>query len=202
MHLELKVAHYQIITPVAVGAAHLRQSRIMLRKPRFLAAAAGLMILSSVQVLAQAPPPSAELEAYLYIQNSHGPLKDAIYVMWIPQPVLKYCVDRPTQDCLDIDGCIRTTSRQVKMCQNLPIDISRIPRYPPETQPRRILGVTYYRMVSMKGWDTVLTYFHSKPPSTFDRLTPATRIKARIRFTRKPDDDSFDVLEVLALPPA
>jgi hypothetical protein len=167
--------------------------------PWFLAAA--VMFLSSIQALAQTPPPSTELEAYLYLQNSTGPLKDAIYVIWIPQPVLKYCLDRPTQDCLDIDGCIRTTSRQVKMCQHLPIDISRIPRYPPETQPRRILGITFYRIGNIKGWDKVLTYFHSKPPSTFDRVTPATRIKARVKFTRKPDDDNFELLEVLAVPP-
>ena len=170
-------------------------------RQRFLAAAAALMILGPVTVPAQTPPPSAELEAYLYLQNSSGPLKDAIYVLWIPQPVLKYCADRPTQDCLNIDGCLRTTTRQVKMCQNLPVDISRIPRYPPETQPRRILGITFYRIGNIPGWDKVLTYFHSKPPGTFDRVTPATRIKARIKFTRKPDDDSFELLEVLAVPP-
>jgi hypothetical protein len=32
-------------------------------------------------------------------------------------------------------------------------------------------------------------------------VTPATRIKARVKFTRKPDDDNFELLEVLAVPP-
>lgn len=148
-----------------------------------------------------AQSPTTGLETFLYIQNTHNTQRpDSIYLLWIPEPVLKYCLNRPTQDCINIDFCIRTTTKQVKQCQNLPIDISHITRYSQETQPRRVLGVTVYRMVGLKGWDSVLAYFKSQPPGAFDRLTPSTRIKALVKFTRNPDDDSFNLLEVLQVP--
>lgn len=161
--------------------------------------AAFVLNVSSAPMLAQSP--TTELETFLYIQDPHNLQRpDSIFLLWIPEPVLKYCLNRPNKECIDIDYCIRTTTKHVKQCQNLPVDISRIPRYSPETQPRRVLGVTFYRIVGLKGWDSLLAYFKSQPPGTFDRLTPATRIKAKVKFTRNPEDDSFSLLEVLQVP--
>jgi len=45
-----------------------------------------------------------------------------------------------------------------------------------------------------------VTYFNSRPKAAFDRLSMRERIKAKIELTRTPDDDQFEVLEVLEVP--
>jgi len=149
-------------------------------------------------------PQSVELEEYLYIQNPNPSVaaKGAIYVVWIPPPVWRYCVGKTAEQCSTIDFCIRTTSRQVPMCQKLSVNLARIQRYPADTRPRRLIGITYFARAPIEGLEPLLKYFESQPKATFGHLSNSVRFKARIKFTRRADDDDFDLLEVLALPPA
>jgi hypothetical protein len=165
-------------------------------------AAAGLMLCA--QAPSPAPTGSAlELEEFLYIQNPHpdAALKGAVYVLWIPQPVMKYCSEKTAEQCIAIDFCIRTTSKQVSMCQNLSVNVTKLSRYPNDTGPRRVLSITYFPRAPVKGLDTLLQYFNSNPKATFDRLSPNARIKARVKLIRSATDDQFELLEVLAVPP-
>jgi hypothetical protein len=165
-----------------------------------------LSIALAAMVLAgqTAPPPkkTVELTEVLFVLN---PLtkgaEGGADVLWIPQPLQKYCLGKTAQQCSTIDYCIRTTNRDVSMCQNLGVDLARLPLYPPDTRPRRLLSVTYFPLAPIKGFDTLRKFLASKPAATFDRLSLGGRIKGRIKFTRSPDDDDFDLLEVLAVPP-
>lgn len=157
-------------------------------------------MLASLLLLAFQQNP-IELEETLFIQNAQtSPDKGAIYVMWIPQPVLKYCLGKSGEHCAKIDFCIRTTSKQVSTCQNLGIDVSRMHGYPPGTRPARVIGITYFPQAPIKGMDILQSFYANKPKATFDTLSMGVRIKARIKFTRKPNDDDYDVLEFLAIP--
>jgi hypothetical protein len=155
--------------------------------------------------LAQAAAPE-EREQLLFVQNPQGPgVKDGIHVLWIPQPLQKYCLGKTADQCSKMDFCIRTTSKQVSTCQNLPISLARLPAYPADMVPRRVLSVTFFKIVPstspIKGMDLLVAFFKSKPPAAFDRLSNDDCIKARIKFTRKPNDDDFDVLEFFPPPP-
>jgi preprotein translocase subunit Sss1 len=44
-------------------------------------------------------------------------------------------------------------------------------------------------------------FYKSAPKASLERISMSARVKARIRFTRKPDDDEFTLLEVVAAPP-
>lgn len=165
----------------------------------------GFVAMVAAGLLAEPIQPSTntlELEEYLFVLN---PLtkgaEGGAHVLWIPPPVEKYCLGRTAKECSTIDYCIRTTNRDVPMCRNLGVDLAHLPKYPPDTRPRRLLSVTYFPKAPIKGFDTLLAFLASKPTATFDRLSMSARIKARIKFTRKSDDDDFDLLEVLAVPP-
>jgi hypothetical protein len=148
-------------------------------------------------LIAAAQQTTVELDEILFVQNppTQGAEK-SIRVVWIPQPVQKYCADKTTQQCIDIDYCIRT--RNTKACQNLGVDGAVV--YPPNTRPRRVLTVFYFPAAPVKGLANLLRYVDTQL-DTFDRLSAAARIKARIRLTRSPDDDQFELLEVVRLPP-
>ena len=45
------------------------------------------------------------------------------------------------------------------------------------------------------------TFFHRAPQASLEHLSMSARVKARVRFTRKSDDDDFEVLEILAVAP-
>jgi hypothetical protein len=162
------------------------------------------LALSFVLLLAlQSPPPqnSIELEEFLFVQNANPQgAKGAIYIMWIPQTVLKYCLGKTGEQCAKTDFCIRTTTKNVSTCQNLGLDVSHMHGYPPGTRPERVIGITYFPKAPIKGMDILQSFYASKPRAAFDALSMDVRIKARIKFTRKPNDDDFDVLEFLPAP--
>jgi hypothetical protein len=145
---------------------------------------------------------TSELEVSLFVQDPH--LKGTargIQVVWIPQPILKYCLGKTTQECSTIDYCIRTTNKQAAMCKNLGVDTTRLPAYPADIPPRRVLSVTcLYPMTVTKGCGSLMKFFESAPKGSLDRLSTRARIKARVKLTRSADDDQFELLEVLAMP--
>ena len=167
---------------------------------------AGVCLGSGAIALAQSPLPAPhnstfELEESLFVQDPHlTRMKGGIQVLWIPEPIQKYCLGKTGQQCSTIDFCLRTTTKSVAMCQNLSVDLKRLPAYPPGMRPRRLLSVVYFPLAPAKGFGDLLTYFQSAPEGSLDLLSPSARIKAKIRFTRTADDDQFDLLEVLAVP--
>src|SRR5579863_10052137 len=89
---------------------------------------------------ANAQPASTEMDAILFVQSfpmKNGP--DAIDLVWVPQPIQRLCLGKTAQQCASIDYCIRTTNRDVSMCRNLGIPLSRLPSYPHDVVPRRQL---------------------------------------------------------------
>lgn len=143
---------------------------------------------------------SIELEESLFVQNPHVPGVKGIYVLWIPQPVQKYCLGKTAEQCTEIDYCIRITNRTISRCRNLSVDVTSLPLYPPDIRPKRVLGVIYFPVAPIKGFGALLKFFESAPKDTFDRLSASGRIKARIKLIRSAEDDQFELLEVLAVP--
>jgi hypothetical protein len=157
--------------------------------------AVGLM---AVPAAAQASE-TQELEDFLFVQNAYGRnAGKAVYVLWIPQPVQKVCMGKTAQQCIQIDFCVRTTNKKDASCQNLGVTL---PSYPRDMRPRRVLSVTYFPAAPIQGMDMLWKYFQSPPATAFDRLSMGARIKARIKMTRSADDDQFEMIEVLAVPP-
>jgi hypothetical protein len=160
---------------------------------------------SSALLLAQSSsvhPVSVELEQFLFVQApepDNG--KGNIVVIWLPQPLQKLCLGKTAAQCSTIDYCIRTTNRESSQCRNIGVNLVGIPPYPPDTRPRRKLSVVYFPEAPIKGLEQLRVFYKSAPKASLQRISIGARIKARIRFTRKTDDDDFDLLEVLALPP-
>jgi hypothetical protein len=149
----------------------------------------------------QAQTRSVEREEFLFVVNPPPASKGAVTVVWIPQPMQRYCLGRTLEQCVAIDFCLRTTSREVQQCRNLPVDVAKIPRYSRDLYPRRVLSVIYFRAATaIKGVGDLLEYYDSQPRSDFDRLSLKARIRARINVKRSADDDEFDLLEVLQAP--
>lgn len=145
---------------------------------------------------------TVELEDYLYILNPHFQKHpDAIDLMWIPKTVESLCLGKPFEKCSAIDYCSRTTNQNVSMCRNLGMDLAKLPKYPSDARPKRVLSIVFYQGSLIKGWAALRTYYDSQPPGTFDRVSKSQRIKARIKLIRSTDDDQFELLEVLAVPP-
>ncbi len=147
---------------------------------------------------------TSELEASLFVQDPHlegG--KKGIQVIWIPQPIQRYCLGKTPKECSTIDYCIRTTNKHASMCQGLSVDTTRLPAYPPDVPPRRVLSIVYFLPTqTAKGFDSLARFFENVPKGSLDHLSRSARIRARIKLTRSADDDQFDVLEVLAVPSA
>jgi hypothetical protein len=158
---------------------------------------------SHAQSAAMGHPVSTEVEAILFVQSPQADNgKGAIRLVWIPQPIQRLCLGKTAQQCSAIDYCIRTTTRDVTMCHNLGIPLSRLPSYPNDTSPRRQLSVIYFPVAPMKGFAMLQNFYHRTPRTSFQRLGLSTRVKARVRFTRTSEDDDFDVLEILAVAPS
>ncbi len=131
------------------------------------------------------------------------PLKngqDGIVLIWIPQPIQRLCLGKTDQQCASIDYCIRTTNQNVSMCRNLGMPLSRLPSYPRGMVPRRQLSVTLMRLTP-DYFSSLQDFVRHAPKASLQRLSLSARVKARVRLTRKPDDDDFDVLEILAVAP-
>jgi hypothetical protein len=145
---------------------------------------------------------SVELEQVLFVQApAVNREKGGIHLLWIPAPLIKYCLGKTAQQCSTIDYCIRTTDKSASMCKNIGVDVTRVPPYPQGTQPRRLLSVVYFPLAPINGFDKLKGFYQSAPTSSLEHISMSARIKARIRFTRTADDDDFDMLEVVAVPP-
>ena len=145
---------------------------------------------------------TVELEDYLFVQDPHLPGgKKDISVYWIPRPIQKYCLGKTTEQCVSLDYCLRTTNTNDSRCRNLHAEMARLRPYPRDMRPRRVLSVVYFQLAPVKGFDQVQKFYQSAPRASLDRLSSSARIKARIKLTRTADDDDFDVIEVLAIPP-
>ncbi|MBZ5591222.1 MAG: hypothetical protein LAP39_03230 [Acidobacteriia bacterium] len=167
--------------------------------PRKLAAAGVL----SVVALAQTPRPgesSLELDPSLFVQLPGGKsTPGAVQLVWIPEPLVKYCIGKTHQQCASMDFCIRTTTKNVATCRNLALDLAHLPAYPADMRPRRMLSITLY-LARMKGWEELQDYVARAPKDRLEHFSPLARIKAKVTFTRTPDDDGFRVLEILSVP--
>ena len=151
---------------------------------------------------ATAHPESTELEAILFVQApqpDNG--KGAIHLVWVPQPIEQLCLGKTAQQCSAIDYCVRTTNREASTCRSLGIPLSRLPSYPHDMRPRRQLSVIYFAAAPVKNLAMLEDFYHRSPRSSLERLSLSSRVKARVRFTRRPEDDDFEVLEILAVAP-
>lgn len=150
---------------------------------------------------ATAQPASTELDAILFVQSlqtKNG--QDAIHLVWIPQPIQRLCLGKTAQQCANMDYCVRTTNRDVSTCRNLGIPLSSLPSYPHDMLPRRQLSVVLMALTP-NTFPVLQDFYHRAPRASLERLSLTTRVKARVRFTRTPDDDAFDVLEILTVAP-
>ncbi len=150
---------------------------------------------------ASANPSSTEMDAILFVQSlkmKDG--KDAIDLVWIPTPLQRLCLGKTAQQCANIDYCVRTTNRDVSMCRNLGMPLTRLPSYPPGMVPRRQMSVTFLRLTP-DYFPMLQDFYHRAPRASLEHISLSARVKARVRFTRKPDDDDFNVLEILAVAP-
>ena len=165
-----------------------------LHRPRKLAAAAVLCLVA----MAQTPRPgesSLELEPSLFVQLPGGKSTGAVQLVWIPEPLEKYCLGKTHEQCASMDFCIRTTTKNVSTCRTLAVDLAHLPAYPPDMRPRRMLSVRLY-VARMKGWEELQDYVARAPKDRLEHFSPLARIKARVTFTRTPEDDGFRVLEI------
>jgi hypothetical protein len=146
-------------------------------------------------------PGSIELEQYLFVQaperdnGQHG-----IVVIWLPAPLQRYCLGRTATQCSNIDYCIRTTNRESSQCRNIGVDLARIPKYPAGTRPSRMLSIQLFYL-SPDRFPQLQDFYKSAPRASLERISMSARVKARVRFTRKPDDDDFDLLDVVGVAP-
>jgi hypothetical protein len=118
-----------------------------------------------------------------------------------PQAIQHYCFGKTSQQCATMDFCLRTTSPEIAMCRDLGSALTHMPRYPRDMIPRRMLSIAFQPPSMIKGFDILQALAQSVPASSLQRFSMGARIKARIQFTRQPDDDDFNLLEVLSAPP-
>jgi hypothetical protein len=172
------------------------KSRYWLRK---LAAAAVLCAVAMAQPSRPAES-RLELEPSLFVQLPGGKFTPgAVQLVWIPEPLEKYCIGKTHEQCASMDFCIRTTTKNVSTCRNLAVDLAHLPAYPPDMRPRRMLSVVLY-LARMKGWVELQDYMARAPKDRLEHFSPLARIKAKVTFTRTPEDDDFRVLEILSVP--
>jgi hypothetical protein len=144
---------------------------------------------------------TAELEEWLYVLKPHMPAEHkGVTLEWIPEPLQGYCLGKTPEQCHAMDFCIRTTSPGIAMCRNLVVPLSRLPAYPREMRPRRVLSITFMFGSTIPGFDALLKYVQSTPEERLNHFSSEARVKARIRLTRSAADDQFQLLEVLAVP--
>jgi hypothetical protein len=183
-----------------------KRTRLYIRTVLVIAlCAVGLSALPAVgraqSAGAAAQPASTEMDAILFVQSlptKNG--KDAIDLVWVPQPIQRLCLGKTAERCARIDYCIRTTNRDVSMCRNLGMPLSRLPSYPRDMLPRRQLSVVLMYLTP-DHFTMLQDFYHRAPRVSLEHLSLSARVKARVRFTRTPDDDGFEVLGILAVAP-
>ena len=145
---------------------------------------------------------SVELDEILFVQApEHDNGSGGIEVEWIPEPLQKFCLGKTMSQCSAMDFCIRTTSKQISMCKNLAIPLSRLPSYPPGMTPRRMMSLGFYKLAPGGPYQRLEDFYKSLPRSALTRISMTARVKARIRFTRGQNDDDFQLEQVLAVAP-
>jgi hypothetical protein len=168
--------------------------------PRKLAVAAVLCVVAP----AQTPRPgesSVELEPSLFVQLPGGKsTTGAVQLVWIPEPLEKYCFGKTHEQCASMDFCIRTTTKNVSTCRNLAVDLAHLPPYPPDMRPRRMLSIALIPPTRIKGWEELQSFVARTSKDRLEHFSPLARIKAKVTFTRTPEDDNFRVLEILSVP--
>jgi hypothetical protein len=162
--------------------------------------AAGTMLCAVA--VAQSPPESSlELETSLFVQLPGGKITPgAVQLVWIPEPLEKYCFGKTHEQCASMDFCIRTTTKNVSTCRNLAVDLAHLPAYPPDMRPRRMLSIALIPPTIMKGWEELQNFLARTPKDRLEHFSPLARIKAKVTLTRTPEDDDFRVLEILSVP--
>jgi hypothetical protein len=155
-----------------------------------------------VVALAQAPrSASIELEPSLFVQLPGGKsIPGSVQLVWIPEPLEKYCFGKTHVQCASMDFCIRTTTKDVSTCRNLAVDLAHLPAYPPDMRPRRMMSIALIPPTRMNGWQDLEEYIARLPKDQLEHFSPLVRVKARVTFTRTPDDDDFRVVEILTVP--
>lgn len=147
------------------------------------------------------PQSSVEMEPSLFLQIPGGKVTPgAVQLVWIPEPLVKYCLGKTHQQCASMDFCIRTTTKNVSNCRNLAVDLAHLPTYPANMSPRRMMSIGMIPPTVMKGWEELQAYMAGVPKDQLEHFSLAVRVKAKVAFTRKPDDDDFRVLEILSVP--
>lgn len=167
------------------------------------AAGAGMHASYSGQLQARSPSDnqgSVELEQFLFVQAPDWKNGRGIVLTWLPPTLERLCLGKTEKQCSIIDFCIRTTNRESSQCKNIGVNLARIPPYPPGTRPRRMLS-TVLMYLEPKKFEQLQQFYASAPKASLERLSMSARVKARIRYTRKPDDDDFELLDVIAVPP-
>ena len=185
---------------VATISMPTKHSRLLLRSLLILGLCTGTLSVPPRMAHAQSSN-STELEAILFVQSlamKNG--QDAIQLAWIPQSLQRLCLGKTTQQCSDFDYCVRTTNRDVKICRDLGIPLSRLPAYPPGMVPRRVHSVVLFRLTP-DHFANLQDFYRNLPQASLEHLSLRARVKARVRYTAKSDDDDFDVLEILAVAP-
>jgi len=187
------------------------RSRLVALLAAVLTACAGIPSANSGTLEAKAIPSaeqasgqtgSVELEQMLFVQApENGIPKDGIHLIWLPEPLQKLCLGKTASRCATIDYCIRTTNRDDSRCRNLGVNLARIPNYPPGTRPARMISLTLFKIrdYNGNGYGMLQNFYKSLPPASLNRLSMNARVKARIQFIRKPDDDDFNLLQILAV---
>jgi hypothetical protein len=157
-----------------------------------------------VAALAQTSRPresSLELEPSLFVQLPGGkPAPGAVQLVWIPEPLEKYCLGKTHDQCASMDFCIRTTTKNVSTCRNLAVELAKLPAYPADMRPRRMLSVGLYLATGMKGWEELQAFVARTPRDSLEHFSATARVKARVTFTRTPEDDGLTVREILSVP--
>ena len=155
-------------------------------------------------VLAQSSASVVELEDSLFIVDPHfknAKGVGAIDVIWIPEPIQKYCLGKAFDTCSAIDFCIRTTTKSVPMCQKLPASLRNLPPYPAGTNPPRMFSITFTgNAPQIPGFDTLRQFYDSAPAGTLDRISTHAKIRAKVRLTGGVNNGNFQLLEVLEAP--
>jgi hypothetical protein len=147
------------------------------------------------------PESGVELEPSLFVQLPGGKITPgAVQLVWIPEPLEKYCLGKTHEQCASMDFCIRTTSKNVSVCRNLPVDLERLPVYPPNMRPRRMMSIAMIPPTIMKGWQELEDYIARVPKEKLEHFSSTARVKAKVTFTRTPEDDDFRVIEILSVP--
>jgi hypothetical protein len=142
-----------------------------------------------------------EMEPSLFLQLPGGKFNPgAVQLVWIPEPLVKYCLGKTHEQCASMDFCIRTTTKTIAMCRNLAVDLAHLPAYPADMSPRRMMSLGMIPPTIMKGWPELLDFFGRVPKEQLEHFSSTVRVKAKVTFIRKPDDDDFRVLEILSVP--